>query len=139
MNIVIVNCTPHAISITDGPVFEPSGIITRVASSFEKTTQECIISAGSGSACIEARDSGFCSSECTQPLRFDGVAVFEQRFGTVIDLPEPVPGTVYIVSAMVLSALAGSRPDVVAPATGHPACVRNDKGHILSVPGFVRG
>ena len=135
----IINCTPHAIVITNGPTFEPSGTIARVASSFEQVTHGCPISAGSGSACIEAQDSGFCSNECRQPLRFGGVLVFKQVFGTVIDLPEPVPGTVYVVSAMVLSALAGRRSDVVAPATGHPECVRNDKGHILSVPGVVRG
>ena len=135
----IINCTPHAIVITNGPTFEPSGTITRVSSNFEKATQGCSISVGTGAGCIEAQDSGFCSAECLQPLRFDGVQVFKQKFGTVIDLPEPEPGTVYIVSAMVLSALAGSRSDVVTPATGHPECVRNEKGHIISVPGFVRG
>jgi len=59
-----------------------------------------------------------------------------QTFGAVQDLPDAVEGTKYIVSAMVLSAVTG-RDDVVAPATGHPACVRNDKGHIVSVPCFV--
>lgn len=29
------------------------------------------------------------------------------------------------------------RTDVVAPATGHPDCIRKD-GFIVSVPGFVR-
>ena len=64
--------------------------------------------------------------------------VCSQTFGDVQDLPEPVEGTCYIVSAIVLSALAGKRQDVVAPATGHPLCVRNDKGHIVSVPCFVQ-
>ena len=61
-----------------------------------------------------------------------------QVFGEVSDLPAPQEGVRIIVSAMVLSALQGSRSDVVAPATGHPQCVRNDKGHILSVPCFVQ-
>ena len=61
-----------------------------------------------------------------------------QVFGEVQDLPEPQDGVRLIVSGLVLSALAGSRPDVVAPATGHPECTRNDKGHILSVPCFVQ-
>lgn len=64
--------------------------------------------------------------------------VCTQTFGEVQDLPEPQEGVQYIVSAMVLSALAGKRQDVVAPATGHPLCVRNDKGHIVSVPCFVQ-
>ena len=38
---------------------------------------------------------------------------------------------------MVLSALAGSREDVAAPATGHPDTIRQD-GKIISVPGFVK-
>lgn len=64
--------------------------------------------------------------------------VSEQVFGEVYYLPEPMPGLVYIVSALVLGALNGSRPDVVAPATGHPDTVRNEKGHIVSVPCFTR-
>ena len=67
---------------------------------------------------------------------FDG-GICRQEFGNVEDLPEPEDGKVFIVSAIVLAALAGSRNDVVAPATGHPACVR-ENGRIISVPGFVR-
>ena len=29
------------------------------------------------------------------------------------------------------------RTDLVAPATGHKDCVRDDKGFIVSVPGFI--
>lgn len=70
---------------------------------------------------------------------FDSDGICEQVFGEVQDLPQPEKGTAFIVSGLVLSALKGARPDVVAPATGHPAVVRNDKGQIASVPGFVRG
>ena len=65
----------------------------------------------------------------------DDVAV--QVYGAVQGLPDAQPDTRYIVSAMVLSACA-DRADVVAPATGHADTVRNDKGHIVSVPCFVR-
>lgn len=58
-------------------------------------------------------------------------------FGQVDNLPAPTAGTRFIVSTMVLSACAG-RDDVVAPATDHPEAVRNDKGHIVSVPCFKR-
>lgn len=70
---------------------------------------------------------------------FDADGVCEQRFGDVTGLPEPADGVLYIVSALVLTAakVAGCT-DCVAPATGHPDCVRNDKGFILSVPGFVK-
>ena len=51
---------------------------------------------------------------------------------------KPEEGTIYIVSALVLAAAKEKgRTDVVAPATGHPDCVR-ENGFIVSVPGFVR-
>jgi hypothetical protein len=62
--------------------------------------------------------------------------VCSQQFGDITNLPDSIDGVTYIVSAMVLGAVNG-RTDVVAPATGHPKAVRNDKGHILSVPCFV--
>ena len=67
---------------------------------------------------------------------FDKGGVCSQNFGEVEGLPDPVAGTLLIVSALVLQ--AGGREDLVAPATGHPDTVRNEKGHIVSVPGFVR-
>lgn len=70
---------------------------------------------------------------------FDADGLCEQVFGEVENLPAPVEGTLYVVSALVLGALKGTRKDVVAPATGHPEARRNEKGQIVSVPGFVRG
>ncbi len=58
------------------------------------------------------------------------------RYGEVTGLPTPTKGVVFIVSAMVGTAAKG-RCDIVAPATGHPECRRNDKGQIISVPGFI--
>ena len=68
---------------------------------------------------------------------FDVNGICRVEYGQVEGLPEPQKNTVYIVSALVLSALAGNREDVVAPATGHPETIRQD-GKIVSVPGFVR-
>lgn len=70
---------------------------------------------------------------------FDENGIAVQSFGEVTGLPEPQPGTYYIVSAMVLPrAQAEGRTDVVAPATGHKDCIRNEKNFIVSVPGFLR-
>lgn len=70
---------------------------------------------------------------------FDENGVCTQEFGEVTGLPEPTADTLYIVSALVLTAAkAQGRTDCVAPATGHPECVRDEKGFIKSVPGFVR-
>ena len=69
---------------------------------------------------------------------FDEYGVCSVEFGDIQGLPEPQEGTLLIVSALVLSAAkAAGRTDCVAPATGHPDCVRKD-GFIVSVPGFVR-
>ena len=67
---------------------------------------------------------------------FDTNGIASTEYGEVEHLPDPKEDTMYIVSGMVLANC--HRSDVVAPATGHPACVRNDKGHIISVPGFIR-
>lgn len=65
--------------------------------------------------------------------------VMSISYGNIEGLPEPADNTLYIVSALVLSAAKEKgRTDCVAPATGHPDCVRSEKGFILSVPGFVR-
>jgi len=70
---------------------------------------------------------------------FDADNVCEQEFGEISGLPEVAEGTTYVVSALVLNAAkAAGRTDCVAPATGHPDVVRNEQGHIVSVPGFVR-
>lgn len=66
---------------------------------------------------------------------FNQDGICRQEFGEVEGLPAPQKGVMLIVSAMVLS--ASNRKDLVAPATGHPDTVRNEKGHIVSVPGFV--
>lgn len=66
---------------------------------------------------------------------FDADGVCNQVFGDVQDLPDPQDGVLYIVSALVLA--ASDRGDLVAPATGHPDCIR-ENGLIKSVPGFVR-
>lgn len=66
---------------------------------------------------------------------FDADNVCTVQYGELTGVPEPKDGVLYIVSAMVLA--ASNRTDLVAPATGHPLCVR-ENGFIKSVPGFVR-
>jgi hypothetical protein len=65
-----------------------------------------------------------------------GFPVYSSVFGQV-EIPEAVEDTVYIVSAMVLSALAGTREDVVAPRTDGTA-IRNEAGHIVAVTGWLQ-
>lgn len=68
---------------------------------------------------------------------FDSDGVCKIVYGDVTGVPASADDTLYIVSALVLS--ASDRTDLIAPATGHPDCKRSDdKKVILSVPGFVR-
>lgn len=60
---------------------------------------------------------------------------FKAVYGQVINLPDEQDGTMYIVSSIVANAT--DRMDVIVPATGHPDCIRNEKGQIVSVPGFI--
>ena len=69
---------------------------------------------------------------------FDEHGICRSSYGKVLNLPESKDNTIYIVSIVVLDACKGKRTDLVAPATGHPECVRDEKGFIVSVPGFIR-
>lgn len=69
--------------------------------------------------------------------KFNVNGICKVKHGEIENLPEPEANTTFIVSAMVLAAAKEKgREDVVAPATGHPECKR-ENGFIVSVPGFV--
>jgi hypothetical protein len=102
-----VNLTPHAITLDGLGAIPASGTIARVS--------------------VSQRDIG----------TRGGVRLRQSVKGLVEGLPEPQDDVTYIVSGMVLDALNGTRlSDVVAPDTGADA-IRNEKGHIVAVRGFV--
>jgi len=106
--VTIVNLTPHAITVrTDAG---------------DRTFQPCGTVARVSQ---DTMDAGFVA----------GIPVVKKTTGQVTGLPDPAADTVYIVSAMVLAAVS-DRSDVFAPDTGSTA-IRNDKGHIVAVRGFV--
>lgn len=103
-----INLTPHDIKLNDDTIYPVTGKVARVENTF----------------------SNFCCG------------ISKVFYGEIENLPEPEDGVYYIVSAMVLAAnnskpIWRRRDDLVAPATGHPDCVR-ENGFIVSVPGFVR-
>jgi hypothetical protein len=113
----LINLTPHALTLraADGTdtVIPPSGTVARVSST-----------------------PGPLETVAGVPVPVAGM----QTFGGVEGLPVTTPGTMFIVSALVLSALRGSRPDVVGPGTGpNDGTVRNEKGHVIAVTRLVRG
>mgnify|MGYP000913102359 CR=1 FL=1 len=103
---MLVNLTPHILSVhagSDVPVaISPSGFLARVA----VTLTPC--------------------------GTIEGFPLVSRSYGDVTGLPDPIEGTTYVVSAMVLEALKGSRPDVVAPGDS----VRVD-GVIVGCRGFA--
>jgi hypothetical protein len=112
--MVLVNLTPHAVVLrgTDGDVVvPPSGTVARVATA-------------------PGVDSGVLAG---------GVPVFTSpSFGEVEGLGAPSPGTMYIVSGLVLARCVG-RTDVVGPGTGpQDGAVRDEGGRIVAVTRLIR-
>lgn len=112
---MIRNFTPHAITV-DGVTYPPSGIVARVSVEHQEIVDGCT-----------RASFGF--------LNFvkdgRGLNPLEDDF----DL-----NGIVIVSAMVFEDRKNdSNPHTcwVAPATGHPDVVRDDKGQIVSVPAFL--
>ena len=120
----LVNLTPHEIVLAFGAdnaerrVIPVSGIIARVAST-----------------------PGVAETVNGVPVPVMG----RQSWGKVENLPAPVEGTLYIVSAMVLGRPEClSRTDVVGPGTGpNDGAIRYDdgprKGQVEAVTRLVRG
>jgi len=103
--VKFVNCTPHALTVEGLGTLQPSGCIPR------------------------------CATVRSEAPAIAGIRLVRQTTGQVTGLPESAPDTVYVVSGMVLAALNGARPDVVAPDTGADAVREN--GQIVAVRGFV--
>jgi len=103
--MTFINLTSHPINeVTTGITVEPSGIIARCKSTTVKTGEH---------ACV--------------PL-------FETTFsGEIEGLPDPVEGTIYIVSALALNC-AGGRTDVVSPGN----LQRDQQGRPVGCFGFRR-
>ena len=99
----IINLTPHAIVVVVGDAtttFAPSGSVARCAA-------------------VSAPAGFFYIGDIEVPLT-------NTAFGDVVGLPDAAPDTIYIVSALVRSAVP-SRHDVASP--GEP--VRDAGGNVL--------
>lgn len=102
-----VNLTPHAINIFDGDTevltIAPSGTVAR------------------------------CTQKDELHEEINGVKIFKQVFGEVVDLPEPQENVFFIVSRLVASA-AANRTDLLVPG----ALKRNDQGQPVGCIGLAR-
>lgn len=116
MSIKLINLTPHALTIVSGGNRQQllaSGVIARVSETTE-SVGSMMIEIGGAIVPVEMR---------------------RKVMGSVEGLPEPVEGSLFVVSAMVRSALVG-RPDVITLDTGKSA-VRDAKGQIEAVTGLI--
>ena len=115
--VKFVNCTPHEIAVyADSEIhsFPVSGVVARV----NVTTQ----------------DDGLLVVKGCQ----SAISVVRTQYGEVDGLPDPADNTVFIVSGVVLTAIKGSRDDVLAPDTSPTSVVRDDEGRIIAVKRFTR-
>lgn len=117
--IEIVNLTPHEVNVmrsaSEMQSFPPSGTVARLIEKSEP-----------GEAIISGMAYG------SSPIQTRYIT-----YGVIANLPDPKEDTLYIVSALVgpIAAQLG-RHDCIAPDTGR--AIRDEKGSILGVPGFVR-
>lgn len=104
----IINLTPHQINVV-----KPDGTLI---ASFPPSGQVARVTA-----------------KVTPAGAVDNIPLFKIMFGDPVDLPAPTPGTLFVVSSLVFSAT--DRKDVIAPNTND--AIRDDKGNIIGVPGFL--
>lgn len=101
----IINLTPHVITVVNGNdriEIKPSGLIPRV-------------------------------SVKTVPVGdVNGIPLFRNEYGNVVDLPDPVDGTLYVVSGLLKSACP-ERTDLVVPAKQ----IRDEQGRIIGCEGLA--
>lgn len=117
-NVNLVNLTPHPITIrtVDGSdvTVPPSGDVARV-------------------------EVEYCGRRNLYGETGANVQAVRRRFGRVTGLPEPDGSRRFIVSSLVLEALARAgedRQDVFAPDTG-PSAIRGDDGNIVAVTRLI--
>ena len=65
----------------------------------------------------------------------NGYDIVQTRWGTVVGVPDPREGTVYITSSLVAMALP-NRSDIVTPNTHPRAVVRDREGNVQAVKSF---
>lgn len=104
--MTIINLTPHVINVVreDGTKIEitPSGVIPRVS--------------------VKTVPAG----------EVNGIPLFRNEYGEVVDLPPAEEGVLLVVSGLLKSACP-SRSDLVVPARQ----IRDDQGRIIGCEGLA--
>jgi hypothetical protein len=112
--MVIVNLTPHSITVCDENdkpllILPPSGKAARVS--------------------VKYVQCGTLALTCPRK----GIPVYQAEYGSVVDMPDPELDTAYVVSGMTAVALAGSgRTDIFVPGD----LIRDETGNPIGCRGF---
>ena len=121
----VVNLTPHAINLYEDDlsgsellaVVEPSGKVARCK--VEK---------------VETGEISYINGKNSRTTNnMSGVKLYKTVFGEVADLPDPVEGTIYIVSMLVRQAVP-HRDDLYSPGE----LIRNEAGQPIGCYGLTR-
>jgi len=116
VEIKFLNLTPHPVVVANG----------NLRMKFERDPQAPL-------ARIEIiTETKVIQSEVAPGIIID-IPIQEVKRYEVIDLPDPEPGIIYIVSAMVANHI--QRHDLVAPITD-ASCERDERGRVISVKGL---
>jgi len=112
----VTNLTPHAIRLNNGTTYPPSGSIATIPEEVKgrEQTNECW---------DYDRETGFKEVSSIRFLKGN--------------LPPQVKGELLIVSSIV-AMQHQDREDLIIPITRGDNVIRNEKGHIVSVPGFKK-
>jgi len=110
----LVNLTPHTINVisfTSGTsvALPPTGTVARCATKSRTVGTVAVVGTAK-----------------------ENIALFRVEYGEVVDLPAPEEGTLFVVSALVRSAVP-ARDDVASPGD----LVRDEKGQPIGCRGLV--
>lgn len=125
---MLINLTPHDIRLVlmDGNdvVIRASGNVARIGT--VSGDQSYLLPAGYG-------------ADKDYDAHWGCVPVHERTvWGEPVGLPSPVPGTVYLVSAL-FAGRVGDRNDVLYPGTGpQDGAHRDDQGRVTAVTRLIR-
>lgn len=123
---MLINCTPHDVFVIDANCCEQ-----------DPRTKSYKLKVGAPLTGQKIVASGLPLPRCSQEEVYigdtDGVAVFETRYGDVVNLPEEKDGVYYIVSALCAQA-ARHRRDLLIPTR----IVRDSGGNIIGCLALAR-
>lgn len=126
MKSKIINCTPHKIVVDSTELCVETGEFVSEKRTFNT-------SGNIARVCTDVKKESDIMLDSTVFIEFS----VESTERTMIEgLPDPVEGTLYIVSQIVLEeGKKQGRNDLIAPNTNRAE--RDAEGNIISVPGFI--